>query len=135
MAKKLVEHDVRNPTKEGWLEKQSRHLRKWRKRWCVLEGSTLYTFKTQKNYENPTECLSLKIFSSVKSSEDTTHRAYSFDIYSSQDKFSFVAKTGNDKEDWIRHIGKAIVLSNNTTKQRNYNYGDNDDDSDDESNE
>ena len=90
-----------------------RHLRKWRPRWVVLEGSTLHTFKKEKDYANPTEIIDLKVFSSVKSSEDHTHKAFSFDVYSPESRFSFVAKSENEKEDWIRHIGKAIVLSNN----------------------
>jgi len=77
-----------------------------------LEGSTLHTFKKEKDYANPTEIIDLKVFSSVKSSEDHTHKPFSFDVYSPESRFSFVAKSENDKEDWIRHIGKAIVLSN-----------------------
>ena len=131
---------IKNPVKEGFLQKQSvftlflwfmdfiavqrgwaiiwffpctgRHLRNWRARWVVLEGSTLHTFKKEKDYANPTEIIDLKVFSSVKSSEDHTHKPFSFDVYSPESRFSFVAKSENDKEDWIRHIGKAIVLSN-----------------------
>mmetsp|Transcript_26718 Transcript_26718/g.42326 ORF Transcript_26718/g.42326 Transcript_26718/m.42326 type:complete len:145 (-) Transcript_26718:415-849(-) len=130
---------VKNPVKEGWLQKQSRHLRKWRPRWVVLEGSTLHTFKKEKDYANPTEIIDLKVFSSVKSSEDHTHKAFSFDVYSPESRFSFVAKSENDKEDWIRHIGKAIVLSNNKSvyqKDLAWNGGGDDEEVDqDEDNE
>jgi hypothetical protein len=34
--------------KEGWLEKKSRLLGAWRKRWFVLDGSTLYSFKQER---------------------------------------------------------------------------------------
>ena len=95
-----------------------RHLRKWRPRWVVLEGSTLHTFKKEKDYANPTEIIDLKVFSSVKSSEDHTHKPFSFDVYSPESRFSFVAKSENDKEDWIRHIGKAIVLSNTKVRSQ-----------------
>ena len=104
--------EIKNITKEGWLSKQSRHLRRWKRRWIVLEGSTLYSFKQEKVYDNPTEQIDLKVFSSVKSSEDHTHKQYSFDVYSQEMRFSMVAQTENEKEDWIRHIGKAIVMSN-----------------------
>lgn len=47
----------------------------------------------------------------MKSSEDYTHRAHSFDVYSTDTVFSMVAQTENEKEDWIRAIGRAIVMS------------------------
>ncbi|ETO10085.1 tryptophanyl-tRNA synthetase, partial [Reticulomyxa filosa] len=65
-----------------------------------------------KSYENPTEVVDLKVFSSVKSSEDSTNKKHSFDVYSTDMRHSFVATSESEKEDWIRHIGKAIVLTN-----------------------
>lgn len=103
---------IKNPTKEGWLTKKSRHLKKWRRRWVVLEGSILHTYKKEQCYKHSTEVIDLKIFSSVKSSEDQTHKEFSFDVYSPESRFSFCARTEGEKEDWIRHIGKAIVLTN-----------------------
>merc|ERR1712241_980416 len=133
-AQQNINPAVKNPVKEGWLQKQSRHLRKWKPRWVVLEGSTLHTFKKEKDYVNPTEIIDLKVFSSVKSSEDHTHKAFSFDVYSPESRFSFVAKNENDKEDWIRHIGKAIVLSNNKSvyqKEIEWNGGDEEEEEED----
>merc|ERR1712244_32077 len=101
----------------------------WKSRWVVLEGSTLHTFKKEKDYVNPTEIIDLKVFSSVKSSEDNTNKLNSFDVYSPESRFSFVAKSENEKEDWIRHIGKAIVLSNTKSvfqKEIEWNQGDED---------
>jgi hypothetical protein len=104
--------DIKQPTKEGWLEKQSRHLKRWKKRWFALQDSYLLSFKKERGYdEAPTETIDLKIFSSVKSSEDYTHKAHSFDVYSSDMVFSMVAASENEKEDWIRAIGRAIVIS------------------------
>jgi len=102
---------INNPTKEGWLEKQSRMLKRWRRRWFVLQDSTLYSFKKERVYDEPTEIIDLRVFSSVKSSEDYTHRAHSFDVYSTDMVFSMVAPSESDKEDWIRAIGRAIVIS------------------------
>lgn len=102
---------IKNPQKEGFLEKQSRHLKRWKKRWFVLQDSTLYSFKKEKTYENPTEVVDLRVFSSVKSSEDYTNRINSFDVYSADMVFSMVAASETEKEDWIRAIGRAIVIS------------------------
>ena len=79
-------------------------------------------------YDSPTEVIDLRVFSSVKSSEDYTNRTHSFDVYSADMVFSMVAGSENEKEgllfllpawfahadalsDWIRAIGRAIVIS------------------------
>jgi hypothetical protein len=90
--------NITKPVKQGYLEKQSRHLRVWRKRWFVLEGSVLYSFKDDKSLNEPTEIIDLKTFSSVKSSEDFTGRESSFDVYSSDMAFSLCAGTKEEKE-------------------------------------
>ncbi|MES1914773.1 MAG: hypothetical protein MHM6MM_006808 [Cercozoa sp. M6MM] len=116
---------IENPTKEGWLEKKSRHLGRWRRRWFVLHGCKLYSFKSAGQggvYEAPTEAIDLRVFSSVKSSEDFTNRPHSFDVYSSEMRFSMVAESDSSKEDWIRAIGRAIVLSHSKDWQNDETY-------------
>jgi hypothetical protein len=71
----------------------------------------LYSFKEQRKYVNPSEIIDLNTYSSVKSSEDTTLKHYSFDIYSRDHVFSLVAADEATKEDWLRCIGRAIVMS------------------------
>ena len=104
---------IDNPIKEGWLVKKSRYLSQWRDRWVVLNKSKyeykLFSFKNEQIYENPTEILNLNVFTSIKSSEETTNKRYSFDIYSPTTTFTFVAKNEIEKEDWIRFIGKSII--------------------------
>eukprot|EP00470_Lotharella_oceanica_P001403 CAMPEP_0170170600 /NCGR_PEP_ID=MMETSP0040_2-20121228/3593_1 /TAXON_ID=641309 /ORGANISM="Lotharella oceanica, Strain CCMP622" /LENGTH=81 /DNA_ID=CAMNT_0010410097 /DNA_START=174 /DNA_END=419 /DNA_ORIENTATION=+ len=78
-------------------------------------------------YENPTEVIDLKVFSSVKSSEDYTNRKNSFDVYSKDMSFSMVAPNSGEKEDWIRNIGRAIITSRNNWQT---DYNDKDSDSD-----
>jgi PH domain len=97
-------------------------LKRWKKRWFVLQDSTLYSFKEEKKYSNPTEIIDLRVFSSVKSSEDYTNRPHSFDVYSTDMVFSMVAATETEKEDWIRAIGRAIVISRTKSWQEHDNY-------------
>jgi len=120
--------DFKSKVKEGYLFKQSRHLKQWRKRWFVLDDNKLYSFKNKEEMKNATETIDLKVFSSVKSSEDYTGRANSFDVYSPDFIFSMAAETESDKEDWIRAIGKAIVMSH--TKPQEYGVEDDTDDED-----
>ena len=39
-----------NIYKEGWLYKQSRYLKTWRKRWGVLTKTHLFTYKIEQEY-------------------------------------------------------------------------------------
>lgn len=109
--------NITKPQKTGWLEKQSRYIKQWKRRYFVLQDHILYTFKSEQSLTTPTEIIDLTIFSSVKSSEDYTNKPYSFDIYSSDTVFSICADSETTKEDWIRAIGRAIVISR--TKQWN----------------
>ncbi len=49
-------------------------------------------------YSEPTEVIDLRVFSSVKSSEDYTNRTHSFDVYSADLVFSMVASSESEKE-------------------------------------
>ena len=54
-----------------------------------------------------------QIHNSVKSSSDYTNKSFSFDVYSPDMSFSFCASTDSEKEDWIRAIGRSIVIIKN----------------------
>lgn len=56
--------------------------------------------------------IDLKVYSSVKSSDRTTKND-SFDLYSNTHSFSLIATSESEKEDWIRALGRAIVISHN----------------------
>eukprot|EP01084_Bolivina_argentea_P275117 469098_1 len=70
-VKKNISLDLHNPYKEGWLWKQSRHLKKWRKRWIVTHSHYIYTFSHKGIYENPTEIIDLRNFTYL--SRETTY--------------------------------------------------------------
>jgi len=109
-SKEMVPFNTTRIKREGWLEKQSRHMKRWKRRWIVLQDAHLYSFAQERVYENPTEVIDLAVFSSVKSAEDVTGRPHSFVVYSTELKFIFVAPSEADKESWIRNIGKQIVV-------------------------
>ena len=51
--KKTIEENKINTFniyKEGWLYKQSRYLKSWRKRWGVLTRTHIYTYKNEQEY-------------------------------------------------------------------------------------
>jgi hypothetical protein len=98
--------------KEGWLSKQSKFLKDWRKRWFVLTPEHLFTFKNEKSYKSPTEVLVLKDCTTVKSAEDEIHKENTFRIDSYNRTFYIQASTSSEKESWIGAIGKAMVTPN-----------------------
>eukprot|EP00455_Lapot_gusevi_P025961 TRINITY_DN273_c0_g1_i1.p1 TRINITY_DN273_c0_g1~~TRINITY_DN273_c0_g1_i1.p1 ORF type:complete len:129 (+),score=27.07 TRINITY_DN273_c0_g1_i1:40-426(+) len=108
-----------NPEKAGYLEKQSRYLKQWKKRWVIMtKDHKILSFHDNQDLTNPTEIIDLRIFNSVRSSADMTNRAFTFDVYSAEMNFSFCASTESEKEEWIRAVGKAIVLARNRSLLR-----------------
>jgi len=51
--------------KEGWVQKRSKFLGEWRRRRLVLTAEFLYTFEKERNYDRPTEKISLKTIKSI----------------------------------------------------------------------
>ena len=103
-----------DPTKEGWLYKRSRYLHQWRLRWVVLDDYKLYTFKNAKKDRDATEVIDLHKFSSIRAPGDV-HGAYYFQVYSPDLRFLFMASDEKDQQEWLRQIGKAIVIRCNPT--------------------
>lgn len=73
--------------KEGWLYKQSKYMKEWRKyflyhkiyrRWVVLTPTHLYSYKEYKKYEKPTEEIVIKECKTIKSVEDEIKRKFAF---------------------------------------------------------
>lgn len=96
--------------KEGWIEKRSRLLQQWRKRWAVLTPQYLYTFKERQAYSSsPTESIRLATCSSVKSAEDDLRIDNTFRIDAQERTYFFRATDAGQKESWIGGIGRAMV--------------------------
>ena len=57
--------------KEGFLEKQSRYMKSWRKRYAVLMKTHLLTYKDNSgDYSSPTEIIPINNCCTVKSADD-----------------------------------------------------------------
>ena len=95
--------------KQGWIEKRSRFIREWRRRWMVLTTDTLRTYKNQGDTGNPTETIPLQRCSTVKSADEDLQKAFSFRIESRDRTFFFCAENQAEKENWIGCIGRAMV--------------------------
>eukprot|EP01083_Nonionella_stella_P133260 405084_1 len=100
-----------NRVRTGWLYKQSRWMKLWRRRWMVLDGTMLASFKDAGDMDSPTEQIDLTRVACVSSAEEICNQKYSFQVYNQEERFVFYCASNGQKEDWIRSIGRAIVLS------------------------
>lgn len=107
-------HDI---IKEGWLVKQSKHLKEWRRRWFVLTPQYLCSFKSQGEYRNPTEAIRLRECSTVKSADEDTGKDNSFRVDTPTRVFYLIADSAQEKESWIGHIGRQMVRPSVLTEE------------------
>ena len=57
--------------KDGFLEKQSRYMKTWRKRYVILMKTHMLTYKDNDgNWGAPTECIPINNCCTVKSADD-----------------------------------------------------------------
>ena len=92
--------------REGYLEKESRFMKTWKKRWTVLTKDSLYTFENEKQYNNPTEIIDLSKIVVVRSDDDINH---GFKVILKGETFYFKSQDNKNKEDWIKTIGSSWV--------------------------
>eukprot|EP01084_Bolivina_argentea_P298769 514910_1 len=107
--------------KQGWLQKQSLHIKKYRARFCVLTKTKLYTFKTQnkaKDPKNATEIFDLDIYDNIEAVHSDI-KALTFKLCSTlnqaKERF-FRAKSIDELKQWIlkfREIKNISVNTNN----------------------
>ena len=88
-----------------------RHFKKFRKRWMVLSNHQLYSFKQEKEYQNPTEVIDLYEYDQcTASSENNSSTAFEIISEEGDSEFHFQASSENERKDWVKHINKIIRL-------------------------
>lgn len=93
--------------KEGWILKESLHLKTWRRRWLVLTPEYLYTFRSKGDYRNPTEVIPLCECSSAKASKDLSH----FSVISQSRTFLLTAGSHEEQDAWLRQLAEHMPSS------------------------
>ena len=108
MAEQIVIHrdDI---VMEGFMVKQSKFMKEWRQRWFVLTPQYLCSFKNQGEYRNPTEFIRLGDCQTVKSAEDISGKENSICVQTPERAFLLIARTPEEKEQWISRIGRQMV--------------------------
>ncbi|KAK6588904.1 PH domain-containing [Cryptosporidium xiaoi] len=95
--------------KQGWLYKQSRFLKDWRRRWFVLTRNYLASFKDSNSLASPTESLKLSECLTVRSADEDTNRENAFRVDTPNRVFFLIAENPIEKEEWIGQIGRQMI--------------------------
>eukprot|EP01084_Bolivina_argentea_P310113 536519_1 len=109
--------------KEGYLLKQSAHLKKWKKRYVVLRGQMLLSY-TNKLSTELTEIFDLSLYDSI---EKTSSNSNEFKIISASKSRLFKASTTAEMLDWIKQISHVqnnshLIQVNNTNLPTNKDH-------------
>ena len=108
---------LNHPLIRGWLQKRSRHMKQWRKRWVVLEESCIYTFKTDTNQiSQATEIIDLHTALYIKPLNDIepnttkipSDLSHCFEIYCTNVTFIFNAETKESMNLWMKYIEQQL---------------------------
>ena len=84
--------------KQGWLVKRSRHIRKWRRRYVVLKGGAIFTFRSDHDKDaNATEKIDLSSFNIVTDATFKKH-PHTFNVSSGSRTFSFECVSKAEKD-------------------------------------
>ena len=105
-----------SPTAEGFLTKQSHWLKEWRRRYFALHGDQLF-FSSAKGGV-PHGVIDLSQCLTIKSADDKTRRAHSFEIATPAETFFLFADSEAQKDEWIGAVGRAIVLHSRAAYMR-----------------
>lgn len=101
-----------NITTQGWLQKRSRYLRSWKKRYVIVADNCIFTFKDSLNLKKPTEKLNLhKALEIMQDTDIQTKKNYSFGIRFEKKIFYFFASSEEEKMEWINKIESGKVSS------------------------
>jgi hypothetical protein len=99
------------PTKSGYLTKQGRKFKTWRRRWFVLKNDALWYFKTPTDgdkkgviYLEPTSICKIEQDLKKKSKEKITF----FSVSTSIRKCLIYADDESEAKVWIKLINQAI---------------------------
>eukprot|EP01083_Nonionella_stella_P130629 396453_1 len=109
-----IEELQSDTVKSGYLLKESKHLRTYRKRFIVLKGTTLISYKTEQQSSNEiTELIDLHEYNFLEESS-----AIIFFIASDDDEErAFRAESKKDMQEWVTCIRKVFHDNHNYTIQ------------------
>ena len=103
--KSSIEHDEEIIIKSGYLMKQSLHLKQFRKRWMVLKGNVLYSYKAKEDTTQPTEIIYLYYIKDINEEDSTRNcKPNQFKLVTHSDHIRlFQASSLKEAKQWIKY--------------------------------
>ena len=95
-------------THEGYLEKQSMHLKKFRKRFIILKGKYLFCYDNHKR-TRITELIRLSHFKKAQLSQKKVSQFVLVPISDENEIRVFAAASMDDCDEWISAINQSII--------------------------
>jgi hypothetical protein len=93
---------------EGWITKQSRWVKAWRKRYAFLYDTVLYV-STSRDASNPRHVLDLMEFVHVKPADELLKKKSSFMIgCNNGNKYYFHCENDEQRNHWIKRISAVL---------------------------
>ena len=105
----LVPNSSFGSSHSGWVTKQSRTLKRWRRRWMVLDSRAVSTYKQQQQLRRPTEDLSVNDFRAITSVDEDPAHPYLFRLEVRGGVFLFFVDSQEVWEWWVGAIGKVMT--------------------------
>eukprot|EP01084_Bolivina_argentea_P020494 38111_1 len=98
---------------EGYLQKESLHLKQFRKRFIVLKDNYLYCYKTHKNDTNATEIIDLVSYKHAILSQKNVGQFLLIPASKKSSKRAFSADSLDEAQQWMNVINQSIKYTIN----------------------
>eukprot|EP01083_Nonionella_stella_P203893 743671_1 len=102
-----------NISKQGWILKKSKHLKKYHKRFMQLKGDKLLCYKTDKPTEknqSPTEIFDLSLHKYRLEIHPNVKEKFYLINETITNSRTFRAETESDRNDWVNQIRNNIKM-------------------------
>uniref|UniRef100_A0A7S1GCV1 PH domain-containing protein n=1 Tax=Bicosoecida sp. CB-2014 TaxID=1486930 RepID=A0A7S1GCV1_9STRA len=96
--------------KSSWLVKQGKHVKSWKKRWCVLTDSTLCYFAEAVPGAAPKAVVRLAVVSGVSVGvlgDGDDRSPLSFSVETPERCWRFIARSLAERDEWVAAIRGA----------------------------
>ncbi|CAG9312619.1 unnamed protein product [Blepharisma stoltei] len=93
--------------KTGWIEKKSHYLKKWRKRWLVLDENYLRTYKFPYQFDKSTATIRVSAITDASPYLNETSKDFCFKISTPTRQYLISATSDVDMIGWLNLINHA----------------------------
>lgn len=108
LAELSAANAAKDGTCSGWVWKQSRFLKQWRRRWLVLTPQGLATYATPDD-PKPTETVSAKDYREVRGgTSDGATAGKDLTLITVHRRYEMVCDQASQREEWVRQIPATL---------------------------